>query len=45
MQVVLGSEDHEQERMFWVSVEPRGQGSEKGGGDEFLCAHPELEML
>ena len=31
--------------MFWVAVEPPGQGSERAGGSEFLWARPELEML
>ena len=31
--------------MFWVAVEALGQGSERAGGSEFLCACPELEML
>ena len=31
--------------MFWVAVEAPGQGSERAGGSEFLCACPELEML
>lgn len=33
MQGALGPDDHERERMLWVSVGQGGQGSEKGGGD------------
>lgn len=34
VQVARGPEDHKRERMLWVLSVGRGQGSEKGGGDD-----------